>query len=67
MTYICTHVAKTPMIRRRKKVHNSHYNEVTEKLPFREKEEMPPPDPLPREASVLLASAVTIPAGNYPQ
>lgn len=38
MTYICTHVAKTPRIRRSKKLHNFHYKEVTEKLLFWAKE-----------------------------
>ena len=64
MTYISTHVAKTPRIRRRKKLHIFHYKEVTEKLLFQAKE-IPPRDLLPQVASVLLASAITISGGKH--
>lgn len=63
MTYISAHVAKTPRIRR-KKLHPFHSKEVTEKLLFRAKE-IPPRDPLPQVASMLLASAITIPGGKH--
>lgn len=65
MAYIHAHVAKTPRLRRREKLHNFHYKEVTEKLLFQAKA-VPPRDSLPsRVASVLLASAITIPARKH--
>lgn len=64
MTYIRTHVAKIIKIRSRKNLGNPYCNEGSEKLPFSAKEKIPPRDPLPRVATVLLAWAIALAAEN---